>query len=97
MEEVRRRHRIKAVYVSTKVMGFGLQTNGGQVFFALGKKYTIRKLMWHLPHISEELIESDPNTREELEDLLLGRYVYGRSVLVHHKFDEGDCESIILV
>ena len=97
MEEVRRRHRIKAVYLSKKAAGFGLLTNGGQIFFALGSVLIHRRLRWHLPHIRSELIELSPTSKEELEGLLLGRYVYGRSVLTTHRVDEEDYDSAILV
>jgi hypothetical protein len=77
---MRKRHRIKAIRTSDYHHGFGIFTNGGGVWFNFGNlPFCKSKLKSALPHIYDELITKKPQTKKELETILLGRYVYGRS------------------
>lgn len=64
---------------------FGLLTNGGSVWFAFGTRRFSSALRHHLPHIYKELMDEKPRSLEDLERILLGRYVYGRSTETSHE------------
>jgi len=82
---MRRRHKIKEVVVWEGSRGFSLFTNGGHIGFSAegytgGSQRTRMRLRYHLPHIHKTLIGAKLEVGE-LRDLLIGRYVYGRSVI----------------
>lgn len=78
---MRRRHRIQSIYMNRneRNVGFGLVTREGSVFFPLNSRDPKRRLRHFLPHIVDELLCSNFYSLKELENLLLGRYVYGIS------------------
>jgi hypothetical protein len=82
---MRRRHKINRVVLSKRKPAFGLLTNGGSCWFIPESSRFEWKLKYYLPHIYKELLVIKPNSDKDFEALLLGRYVYGRTIKNHHK------------
>ena len=56
---------------------FIVGTDAGAVGFTFRTKLIEYKLKKHLPHIFDELIEKKPQTQQEFDRILLGKFIFG--------------------
>lgn len=81
-EEVRRRHRIKDVHIYSHDGRAGVQliTKAGTVTLVSTKHLAVSldRIRYHLPHMREDLECLAVWEEDELKDLLVGHYLYGK-------------------
>ena len=90
---MRKRWKIKRIFFSVRTAGFGLDTNGGYVWFSPKSKLFEFKIRHHLPHLLEKLIILHPQTQKDIEAFFTGRYVYGRSMIKNEWY--GDYKLLV--
>ena len=75
---MKKRHKIKGIKLSKNRPAFRVVTNDTIKWFCLDTKRVGYLLRYHLSHIYTELMKKTPQTKKDFEDILIGRYIYGR-------------------
>lgn len=75
---MKKRHRIQGAFFGKRVKGWGVFTTNGASFYVAGT-FGRQKLARQAPHLVALLKKNKPQTDDELNALLKGRYIYGEA------------------
>ena len=88
-----RKHRIKEAKFGKLVKGFVVLTKDASSFYS-GTGHGRRRLLLQAPHLVKLLRARNPRTDDEINELLKGRYIYGK--VVEKKDSDGHIFKVVI-